>query len=128
MARQVRRISDLPEATALAGDELIEIVQDGENHRVRVDDLPGAVQSVQGRTGDVVITADDVGLGSVDNTSDTNKPISTATATALAGKLATTATAADSSKLGGQLPSYYATAAQVGDIGSALDAINGEVI
>lgn len=37
----------------------------------------------------------------------------------LAGKLGTAATAADSSKLGGQLPSYYATAAQVGDIATA---------
>lgn len=48
--------------------------------------------------------------------------------TALAGKLDTTGTAADSSKLGGQLPSYYATAAQIGDIATALDLINGEVI
>lgn len=45
-----------------------------------------------------------------------------------ASKLDATATAADSSKLGGQLPAYYATAAQVGDIATALDLINGEVI
>lgn len=41
MARQVRRISELPEATELSGDELIEIVQDGDNYRLRVDQLPG---------------------------------------------------------------------------------------
>lgn len=88
MARQVRRISELPEATELTGDELLEIVQGGENHRVTVDQLPGgAVQSVQGRTGDVVITADDVGLGNVDNTSDADKPISTAQQAALDGKV-----------------------------------------
>lgn len=91
MARQVRRISELPEATALTGDELLEIVQDGGNKRARVDDLPGggggAVQSVQGRTGDVVITADDVGLGSVDNTSDEDKPVSAAQLAALDGKV-----------------------------------------
>ena len=34
-------------------------------------------------TGDVTVTKSDVGLGSVDNTSDTNKPISTATQAAL---------------------------------------------
>lgn len=41
------------------------------------------VQSVQGRTGAVVLTATDVGLGNVDNTSDTNKPVSTAQQTAI---------------------------------------------
>lgn len=90
MARQVRRISELPEATELTGDELLEIVQDGENHRVRVDQLSGGsapVQSVQGRTGDVVITAEDVGLGNVDNTSDADKPVSTAQQAALDGKV-----------------------------------------
>ena len=46
----------------------------------------GAVSSVAGRTGDVVLTKADVGLSSVDNTSDLSKPVSTATATALAGK------------------------------------------
>lgn len=41
------------------------------------------------RTGNVNITAANVGLGNVDNTSDTSKPISTATQTALDGKQAT---------------------------------------
>lgn len=86
------------------------------------------VTSVASKTGAVTLTKTDVGLSNVDNTSDASKPISTATATALAGKLDATATAADSSKLGGQSPSYYATAAQVGDIATALDLINGEVI
>lgn len=35
---------------------------------------------------DLALTSSDVGLSNVDNTSDANKPISTATATALAGK------------------------------------------
>jgi hypothetical protein len=43
----------------------------------------GAVASVNGQTGIVVLTKDDVGLGNVDNTSDLNKPISTATQSAL---------------------------------------------
>lgn len=43
----------------------------------------GAVSSVAGRTGAVVLTKSDVGLGSVDNTSDASKPVSAATTTAL---------------------------------------------
>lgn len=38
----------------------------------------GAVTSVNSRTGAVVLSATDVGLGNVNNTSDANKPISTA--------------------------------------------------
>lgn len=41
------------------------------------------VQSVAGKTGVVTLVKGDVGLGNVDNTSDLNKPISTATQTAL---------------------------------------------
>ncbi|MCI4436703.1 MAG: hypothetical protein JHC33_07855 [Ignisphaera sp.] len=43
----------------------------------------GAVDSVAGKTGIVTLVKADVGLGSVDNTSDLSKPISTATQTAL---------------------------------------------
>lgn len=51
----------------------------------------GAVDSVFGRTGAVVAQSGDytkaqVGLGNVDNTSDANKPVSTATQAALDGK------------------------------------------
>ena len=41
------------------------------------------VQTVAGRTGAVTLSRTDVGLGSVDNTSDVNKPVSTATQAAL---------------------------------------------
>ena len=51
------------------------------------------------------VTASQIGLGSVDNTADLDKPVSTATQTAL-----------------------NAINAQLGDISSVLDAINGEVI
>ena len=47
----------------------------------------GSVLSVNGKTGVVVIDKSDVGLGNVDNTSDADKPVSTATQTALDGKL-----------------------------------------
>jgi hypothetical protein len=43
----------------------------------------GAVTSVAGKTGVVTLGKTDVGLSNVDNTSDLNKPISTATQTAL---------------------------------------------
>jgi hypothetical protein len=46
----------------------------------------GGVATVNGQTGTVVIAKNDVGLGSVDNTSDAAKPISTAAQTALDGK------------------------------------------
>lgn len=43
----------------------------------------GAVMSVAGRAGAVVLAKEDVGLSNVDNTSDVNKPVSTATQNAL---------------------------------------------
>ncbi|ALV45836.1 hypothetical protein MB46_10425 [Arthrobacter alpinus] len=77
-----------------------------------VDGLPvgGAVTSVAGKTGAVTLVKGDVGLSSVDNTSDLSKPVSTDTQTALNGKastaIATTTTdglmaAADKVKLDG---------------------------
>lgn len=45
-----------------------------------------SVTSVAGKTGIVTLVKSDVGLSNVDNTSDANKPISTATAAALAAK------------------------------------------
>lgn len=45
-----------------------------------------AVTSVAGKTGAVTLVKADVGLSNVDNTSDLNKPISTATQTALNAK------------------------------------------
>lgn len=48
-----------------------------------------AVDSVNGRTGAVVLAKADVGLSAVDNTSDASKPVSTATQTALNAKEAT---------------------------------------
>ena len=48
------------------------------------------VSSVAGRTGAIVLAKADVNLTNVDNTSDVNKPVSTATSTALATKANTT--------------------------------------
>lgn len=55
-----------------------------------VSDAIGAIDfpvtSVNTKTGDVVLSKSDVGLDSVDNTSDLNKPISNSTQSALDGK------------------------------------------
>lgn len=58
---------------------------------VYLDDT-NLVTSVAGKTGAVTLTKADVGLGNVDNTSDVNKPISTATQAALNAKAAATHT------------------------------------
>jgi len=51
-----------------------------------VDENGGAVASVNGETGVVVLDKTDIGLSNVDNTTDAGKPISTLTQTALDGK------------------------------------------
>ena len=50
----------------------------------------GAVDSVAGKTGVVTLDKADVGLGNVDNTSDTNKPVSTLQAAAIGTKVGLT--------------------------------------
>lgn len=78
---------------------------DTESHWILVGDDPtdaddwislggaggGAVDSVNGQIGIVVLSKSDVGLNLVDNTSDIGKPISTATQTALDAKAANSA-------------------------------------
>jgi len=83
--------ADLGSAAALdAGTSANEVVQlDATGKLPAVDgsqltNLPAApVTKVAGRTGVIVLTKTDVGLGNVDNTTDLAKPISTATQTAL---------------------------------------------
>ena len=60
------------------------------------------VQLVAGKTGLVTLVKADVGLGNVDNTSDLNKPISTAVSTALGLK----ADLVDGKVPSSQLPAY----------------------
>jgi hypothetical protein len=61
-----------------------------DNRVVSVAGLVGTITAAALKTA-LALVKGDVGLGNVDNTSDANKPISTATATALAGKQATIA-------------------------------------
>lgn len=51
------------------------------------EDPTDIVYSVNSRTGDIILTKNDVGLGNVDNTSDYDKPISDATQEALDDKV-----------------------------------------
>lgn len=63
-------------------------------------DSSDQVNSVNGKQGTVVLVKADVGLANADNTSDLNKPISTATQTALNGKANTSHTQAISTITG----------------------------
>nr|DAP54544.1 MAG TPA: receptor binding complex [Caudoviricetes sp.] len=77
--------SALPVATA----STLGIVKVGTNLSVAADgtiSTTANVASVAGKTGVVTLDKSDVGLDNVDNTTDLNKPISTATQTALDGK------------------------------------------
>lgn len=76
--------SDLTAAFILAAEPAATLA-----NWVRLPVPADAVLSVNGQTGVVVLAKADIGLSNVDNTSDASKPISTATATALAGKSAT---------------------------------------
>ncbi len=58
-------------------------------------DPSDTVTSVAGRTGDVVLTKSDVGLGNIDNTSDVSKPVSTAQASSINLRLLKTANLSD---------------------------------
>lgn len=130
-----KKISQLNSATPLSGTELVPVVQGGETKKVTAQAIAdlgsgggggGAVDSVNGQTGVVVLTKSDIGLANVDNTSDANKPISSATSAALALKantssLATVATSGAYNDLTGkptlgtaaaQNSSAFATAAQ----------------
>lgn len=79
---------DLGELAINTRDGKLFLKRDNGDGSFSIIDL-GAVNSVAGRTGDVTLTAGDVGLGNVNNTSDADKPISTAQAEALAGKVGT---------------------------------------
>jgi len=68
----------------IAGDN-ITLTYDNNADTVTID-AAGNVDSVNGQVGVVVLTKTDIGLGNVDNTSDANKTISSATQTALNGK------------------------------------------
>jgi len=74
------------------------------------------VSSVAGKTGAVTLVKADVGLANVDNTSDANKPVSTAQQTALDGKVNTAITVSAGTGLtgGGDLTANRTISANFG--------------
>lgn len=67
-------LTNLTSASPLSGTETTYIVQSGNSRKTTVQDVSN------------LATKTSVGLGNVDNTSDANKPVSTATQTALDAK------------------------------------------
>ena len=61
-------------------------IRDSTNDSNFIDAAGAPVQSVAGKTGAVSLVKGDVGLGNVDNTADADKPVSTATQSALDDK------------------------------------------
>ena len=86
------KISELTVETSLASGSLIPAVEAGVNVAIDIDDLTTQVSAtatthIANTSNPHSVTKAQVGLANVDNTSDLNKPISTATQTALNTKL-----------------------------------------
>ena len=90
------KITDLPQSSSFSNTDVIPIEINGITYKVTGATLATALESIGSyvtgvkgnsetnyRTGNVNITPANIGLGNVDNTSDANKPVSTATQTAL---------------------------------------------
>jgi len=73
------KITDLSAIVTIATDDVLPIVDISDNETKKI-----SIAQIKSQ-----ITKTDIGLGNVDNTSDLNKPISTATQTALDGKQST---------------------------------------
>lgn len=71
------------------GDSIVYSAQTNSYFKI---DSTDSVTSVAGKTGVVTLVPADVGLGNVNNTSDANKPVSTAQAAAIAAKVDKTTT------------------------------------
>ncbi|NDC35671.1 MAG: hypothetical protein EBZ51_09920 [Synechococcaceae bacterium WB9_2_112] len=110
-------ITGLPNASALTGTERVPMDQAG----VTVDASAQAIANLA--------TAATVGLGNVNNTSDANKPVSTATQTALDGKAATGAIGSSgltmsTARLLGRATASTGAVEEI-TIGSGLSIVNG---
>ena len=90
------KITDLPQSSSFSNSDVLAIDVNGVTYKITGATLATALESIGSyvtgvkgnsetnyRTGNVNITPANIGLGNVDNTSDANKPVSTATQTAL---------------------------------------------
>jgi hypothetical protein len=86
-----KKITELVQIDTIASGDVFPIVDISDNITKKIDitqiKAQSPVQSVNSNIGVVVLTKTDIGLSNVDNTSDANKPVSTATQTALDGKV-----------------------------------------
>jgi hypothetical protein len=86
-----KKISALDAIVTIATDDVLPIVDTSASTTKKISiaqiKSEAPVQSVASKTGAVTLVKGDVGLGNVDNTSDANKPVSTATQAALDGKV-----------------------------------------
>ena len=88
-----KKISALDAIVTIANDDVLPIVDNSASTTKKISitqiKAQSPVQSVAGKTGSVTLDKSDVSLGNVDNTADADKPVSTATQTALNAKQAT---------------------------------------
>jgi hypothetical protein len=88
-----KKISALDAIVTIATDDVLPIVDTSASTTKKISiaqiKSEAPVQSVAGKTGAVTLVKGDVGLGNVDNTADADKPISSATQSALNAKQAT---------------------------------------
>lgn len=88
-----KKISALDAITTIATDDVLPIVDTSASttKKISISQIKSEapVQSVASKTGAVTLVKGDVGLGNVDNTADADKPISSATQSALNAKQAT---------------------------------------
>jgi hypothetical protein len=88
-----KKISALDAIVTIATDDVLPIVDTSASTTKKISiaqiKSESPVQSVAGKTGSVSLATGDVGLGNLDNTADADKPISSATQSALNGKQAT---------------------------------------
>ena len=86
-----KKITELSPIVTISSGDVFPIVDISDNTTKKIDitqiKAQSPVQSVNSNIGVVVLTKTDIGLSNVDNTSDANKPVSTATQTALDGKV-----------------------------------------
>jgi hypothetical protein len=83
----VDNTSDLDKPISTATQDALDLKYDASNPTNYITAEEAPVQSVAGKVGNVLLNSSDVGLGNVDNTSDLDKPISTATQTEINTRL-----------------------------------------
>ncbi len=109
--------SDLNKPISIATQSALDAKYDASNPDGYISLAEVPVTSVNTQTGAVVLSKSDIGLSNVDNTSDADKPISTATQTALDDKYDATN------------PAGYITLAQVpADAVTSVNGLTGDVI